>query len=319
MVLFDALFVKSSGGLNILSIIVKELTLEQKKNNFLVLDKKANIKSEYLRNFYKIKRVRSSLYWKLYFYNINKWEKIFSLGNFPSINFNKSEIYVYNMQYFLFDISMLKGKLKAIWSLKRKMIQFFFKIQNPNIIFQTDFMKNISKNSSIRFKKSFVFPLYKEFSKIENFKTQKDFLYITSNQSYKNNIELTEAWRSSSTNRILYLTIENTSLKSNKNIIYLGQMSHDNIQEFVIRNKPVIIQASDVESFGITCIEASMWGLPLLALKRDYLNSVISDYSYFNDFNDLIKILNEIDNHKFNIPKIKAKNDPEGLINLIWS
>jgi len=223
------------------------------------------------------------------------------------------------MQYFLFDISMLKGKLKAIWSLKRKMIQFFFKIQNPNIIFQTDFMKNISKNSSIRFKKSFVFPLYKEFSKIENFKTQKDFLYITSNQSYKNNIELTEAWRSSSTNRILYLTIENTSLKSNKNIIYLGQMSHDNIQEFVIRNKPVIIQASDVESFGITCIEASMWGLPLLALKRDYLNSVISDYSYFNDFNDLIKILNEIDNHKFNIPKIKAKNDPEGLINLIWS
>jgi len=223
------------------------------------------------------------------------------------------------MQYFLFDISMLKGKLKAIWSLKRKMIQFFFKIQNPNIIFQTDFMKNISKNSSIRFKKSFVFPLYKEFSKIENFKTQKDFLYITSNQSYKNNIELTEAWRSSSTNRILYLTIENTSLKSNKNIIYLGQMSHDNIQEFVIRNKPVIIQASDVESFGITCIEASMWGRPLLALKRDYLNSVISDYSYFNDFNDLIKILNEIDNHKFNIPKIKAKNDPEGLINLIWS
>ena len=64
-------------------------------------------------------------------------------------------------------------------------------------------MKNISSYSSIRVKKSYVFPIYKEFSKIDNFKTSRDFLYITSNQSYKNNLELIEAWRTSSISSIL--------------------------------------------------------------------------------------------------------------------
>ena len=83
MILFDATYVKSHGGLNILSIIIKQLSIEQKKKTCLVIDKKAFINSEDIKHFKEVKKVKSNLIIKFYFYNARKWDKIFSLGNFP--------------------------------------------------------------------------------------------------------------------------------------------------------------------------------------------------------------------------------------------
>ena len=128
MILLDALYVKSFGGVNILKIIIQNLSLDQRKNTLLVIDKKVKLNYEEIIGFNKIKKVKSNLINKLFFYNIKKWDKIFSLGNFPSINVSNSEIFVYNMQYFLFDISMLKGRLKINWIIKKKLIELFFKL-----------------------------------------------------------------------------------------------------------------------------------------------------------------------------------------------
>jgi len=318
MILFDATYVKSHGGLNILSIIIKQLSIEQKKKTCLVIDKKAFINSEDIKHFKEVKKVKSNLIIKFYFYNARKWDKIFSLGNFPSVCFSKTEVFVYNMQFFLFDISMLNGRIKFFWYIKRKLISMFFFLQESSMIFQTNFMKDISNKSSLKIKGKFVYPIYKEVKEVNIKNTPKDFLYITSNHSYKNNQRLIDAWEASSINSKLYLTLENEPKTRKKNIVYLGQISHQKINEFVKKNKPVIIQASEVESFGITCIESSMWGLPLLALKRDYLDSVISDYSYFKSFDSFIKYLNKLKISNLKVPKIVAKNNSIGLIKFIW-
>lgn len=78
MILFDALYVKSFGGVNILKIIIENLSLDQRKNTVLIIKKKLNY--EYIIGFNKIKKVSSNLINKLFSYRSKNLKDYRSIG-----------------------------------------------------------------------------------------------------------------------------------------------------------------------------------------------------------------------------------------------
>jgi hypothetical protein len=311
MILIDALYVKSHGGLNVLFELLKHIPKNTKLD--ILLDHSVK-KLNPFQNSWNIIYCNSSIINKTYFCNRKKYDKIFSVGNFPGLVFYKTHLLVYNMQYFLFNRDSIKGKLKLLWTIKSFIIRILFYLTNPELLVQSEWMKILALKSKIKFSNVKVFPIYKELkSSSENL--GKNWIYVTSNQSYKNVKNVITAWMGSSESKLnkLYITVNGDDyLKAtDHNVVFLGSLNHPDLQKFIVNQRPFFIQASEVESFGLNVIESSMLMLPIATLKKPYLKSTIKDYTSFKNWDELTLLFDNKSSIK--IPKIIINNESKLL------
>jgi hypothetical protein len=224
------------------------------------------------------------------------------------------------MQYFLFNRESIAGKAKLIWNVKSMIIKTLFYFSRPELLVQSEWMKTIAKKSKIRVSNIKVFPVYKELT--SDIQTKgSNWIYITSAQTYKNVINVINAWNKSSESLInnLYITVNEDELNidnnNNNNIIFIGNMSYSDLQEFISNQRPIFIQASEVESFGLNVIESSMLKLPIVIFEKPYLRSTIKDYTSFKTWDELTFLFNNKNSIKIPVPIIT--NDSKKLINYI--
>lgn len=317
MLLIDALYVKSNGGLNVLYEVLKNIPKNIEID--LLIDNTIKKPIGYYENI-NIIYCKSSIFNKTFFANKKKYSKILCLGNFPGLIFYKTNLHVYNMQYFLFNRDSLIGKSKLIWDIKSLIIRILFKLSKPELLVQSEWMKIIAKKSKIKVSNIKVFPIYKEFTSLSKARGN-DWIYITSIQTYKNVVNVIKAWNNSSeslTNN-LYLTLNkdqlNIDITNCNNIIFLGNLSHSNLKEFILTHRPTFIQASEVESFGLNVIESSMFKLPIVTLEKPYLKSTIENYTSFNTWEELTFLFDN--KTKIKIPVTIISNDAGKLITYI--
>ena len=311
-ILVDALYIKKGGGLTVLIEVLN--SLPEGGDIDIIIDNslRQNLSVKCYAE-YNFMWKESSIFNKCLYYNIKRYDSILALGNFPGIPLYRSNLYVYNMQYFLFDRSAINGKLKMFWVLKFLVINTLFILTKPILIVQSNWMRFIAMKSGIRVRGIEVVPIYKdeiEFKHTDSHNTRK-FLYITSEYPYKNNDKVLEIFKGIK-HLELYITIVGHSAE---NIHFLGSLGHDELIRQIDKLRPTIIQASDVESFGITLIEAALSNSQLLVLDRPYVDSVVSECTKFSDWNHLEEIiLSEV---PIKIPKSIITNSVQELWQLL--
>jgi glycosyltransferase involved in cell wall biosynthesis len=126
--------------------------------------------------------------------------------------------------------------------------------------------------------------------------THYDFVYVSSGEIHKNHANLLLAWHllaKSGLNPSLALTvdtfvfpklgkeIEKFQACTGVNIINLGNIDRVNLPA-IYKSCSAMIFPSKLESFGLPLIEASHYGLPILASELDYVRDVIEPVETFD-------------------------------------
>ena len=122
-----------------------------------------------------------------------------------------------------------------------------------------------------------------------------DFAYIADGSAHKNHHTLFAAWRLlaekgyyptllvtlSDDNILLIEKIAQLNGKYGCNIVNVGYVSKAIIQKLYQQTK-ALIYPSLVESFGMPLIEASQYGLAIVAAELDYVRDVVTPIETFN-------------------------------------
>lgn len=123
-----------------------------------------------------------------------------------------------------------------------------------------------------------------------------DFVYVSSAEPHKNHAALIEAWvilAKKGVRPSLALTvsenaapnvtalIERMTSLHGLNITNLGSIDHGEIS-LLYRSSNALIFPSKLESFGLPLLEASQYGLPVLAPELDYVRDIIDPVQTFD-------------------------------------
>lgn len=125
---------------------------------------------------------------------------------------------------------------------------------------------------------------------------QFDFVYVASGETHKNHQRLLQAWcllAEAGFKPTLALTIdslqypelardiESNSTQRGLNIINLGILTSAEVAN-LYRSASALVYPSLIESFGLPLIEATRYGLPIIAAELDYVRDVATPVQTFN-------------------------------------
>ena len=305
MILIDAVFVASYGGINVLKTLINSIEEGERKLFVLFLDQRLQRLDLNTENFKSVLYVKKGIVNRqLNFSKIeNKIKVVLSLGNVPLIVPKSTYKITYNMQYFVFDVSMINSfRLKFSWLLKGFIIRTLFKFTKSDIAVQTNTMASlftkIKSGGEI-----YNFPIFKPITKskkIDN--TPTNFIYITSNQPYKKVDFLINAFNQHNEKHKeskLFLTIDDENVfddlnkSCNNNIINLGYVKNDLVNKILSSNYN-LVHPSLIESFGIVLLEASWNGNAIIAPDLDYVYDVCEPSLTYNS-NSLESLVEALD------------------------
>lgn len=84
-------------------------------------------------------------------------------------------------------------------------------------------------------------------------------------------------------------------LKDDKNIVFKGSMSHDDVQKY-IQNSDIYFQPSKMESFGLSVVESMKYGKPVVVSDVGGLKEIVDDSTGFKvdpeDMNAFVEKIN---------------------------
>lgn len=332
MILIDATFVNSKGGINVFRRIIDSIDIVHRSKFILFVDKRLIGKYSFFHDF---EYYTSSGFFNriLLFQKIkNRVSTILSLGNVPLIFSNKTYQITYIMQLLLFKRDNINSKDKLTWFIKSFIVKLLFKLTGSDAAVQTNTIKNlISKNFGLSNGKIFLFPVFKELKKTNKPINHNKFFYPSSGEEYKNVdflidvfLEYTKVYEAST----LYLTISKkykmlcdklNSLDSN-NIINLEEIKHSEVLE-IINDNVIIVHPSSVESFGLVLLESAYSGNLIIAPNIKYVHDVCKPSITFkeNDKDDLLEKLNLLEEKKLLGSKPKIQNKSKDLIKYLIS
>jgi len=122
-----------------------------------------------------------------------------------------------------------------------------------------------------------------------------DFIYVADGIAHKNHSRLFEAWEILAQDNIrprlavtlggdsksLILKINDLRSKCRIDIVNLGELPY-NAAIKLYRSSRALIYPSLSESYGLPLIEASRFGIPIIASELDYVRDVCSPVQTFN-------------------------------------
>jgi len=332
LILIDATFVNSKGGITVFKKIIDSIDIVHRSKFILFVDKRLVGKYSF---FHEFEYYPSSgfFYRILLFQKIkNRVSTILSLGNVPLIFTNKSYQITYIMQLLLFKRDNINLRDKLTWFIKSIIIKLLFYFSNSDAAVQTQTIKDlISKKFNLINEKILLFPVFEELSKTKNIINYNKFFYPSSGEEYKNVdflidvfLEYIKVYKGST----LYLTISKKykmlyhklkSLNSN-NIINLEEIKHSEVLK-IINENVIIIHPSSVESFGLVLLESSYSGNLIIAPNIKYVYDVCKPSITFkeNDKDDLLEKLNLLKEKKLLGSKPKIQNKSKDLIKYLIS
>ncbi|MCV2423103.1 glycosyltransferase [Paucibacter sp. DJ2R-2] len=127
-----------------------------------------------------------------------------------------------------------------------------------------------------------------------------DFVYVSDGVAHKNHRRLFAAWKLLASqglkprlavtlgerDHLLIAELDKLSSESSVEIHNLGQMPRDQILS-LYRHTHALIFPSITESFGLPLIEASQYGLPILAPESDYVRDVCEPVQTFDPMSEV--------------------------------
>ena len=337
MILIDATFVNSKGGVNVLKKLIFSINSSKQHHFILFLDYRLKSSLNLNVNNFEIYYLKNNLFVRqLYFFKYRKKiSTIFSLGNIPLIFTGKRYQITYNMQYFIFDSSSIMNWSKQfIWIIKSHIIKSLFWISDSDVAVQTSAMKNLFINNlGFSSDKIFIYPVFTELKKNNFINFRNKFIYLSSGEEYKNIDFLLDAFIIHSKKypkSSLVLTVSKVYKKlfnRIKKLIIQGYkinnfelVDHKTAIDLLKKNF-ILVHSSSVESFGLVLLEASQIGNAIIAPNLNYVHEVcIPTLTYnLNDLDGLIKCLEKSVNENLISSKPKIKNMSNDLINHLYS
>ena len=334
MILIDALYINTGGGLNLLNTLFDSL---KNKNNdyFLLLDYRLKDQIILPKNINNKNLVykKATLFNRHIFYlkNKNKYNKIFTFASLPpSLKLN-IPVYTYFHNLNLLINSHKLYSTKFYFSAFKKYIFFLFHNNTDYWIVQTKSVSNILlQHPLFTNRKIIILPFFDilnhvEITKIDNRKNI-NFIYVSEYYPHKNHNNLIKAFNlfyKSNKNTTLYLTINKANIDSNlieetSGVIYLGKLNKNDLSEFY-KKMDIVIYPSLYESFGLGLIEAAQYNLPIIASNLKYVYDVVTPNDVF-DPNDIFDICLKMSDYKNILNKkstLKIENKINEIINLI--
>ena len=302
-IIINAVNIHNGGGEILLNQLISSLP---DRNVIIFCSKKLKLINNNKQDlkFIKIKsNIFSRLLSELSIYNKSKQnDKILYFGNLPPILKMRAYVYLYLQNRLLVDYKINLIQFPIYLRLKLYILRFFIKIFNNNVsqyIVQTDSMsrlvkKELSKNV---IKLPFLSDSYYKKSKEINDKNKLyDFIYVASGYTYKNHLNLLNAWQLLANENLypsLLLTIDSKSFpkvfkiinqkirKSDLKVENIFFDNHDNLIDMYAKTRALIFP-SNYESFGIPLIEAKYLNLPILAGELDYIKDLIDPIQTFD-------------------------------------
>ena len=332
MILIDATFVNSKGGINVFRRILESIHPSERYKFILFVDKR--LSGEY-SFFYDFKFYSTNGFFnRLFQYQQikNQVKIIFSLGNVPLLFTNGSYQITYNMQLLLFDRNKISFINKIKWSFKSMIVRLLFLSTHSDVAVQTKKIKNlISRKYCISRSKIFEFPVFYETRKTIAPVKLSSFFCPSSGEKYKNVefiIDVFDEYTKVHKSSKLYLTISNKYKKlidkikylNSDNIVNLGEISHDKVIN-LIKDNYIIIHPSSVESFGLVLLESAYSENIIIAPNLDYVNDVCRASILYEENNklDLLNKLNNLKLKNLNKSKPKIQNQSDELIKYLIS
>jgi hypothetical protein len=325
LILIDATFVNSLGGINVFKQIVNSIKDSEKNKFIFFVDYRLKNNVEFLFGFKYFFTNGMIQRHKMYYKRSTVIKVVFSLGNVPMLTKKNTYQITYNMQYFVFSQKFLKNESKILWILKSSIIKTLFRISKSDVAVQTKSMAyKFSEKFKINKSKIFIYPIFSSVRRSRNIIVNNSFFYPSSGEPYKNIDFLIDSFKKHLVlfpDSKLFLTINEKyrkllkKMEPIKNIINIGEVKHSVILEMINRNY-IIVHPSKVESFGLVLLEASQSGNIIIAPREDYVTDVCNPQIYFSlkSRMDLTNQLNRCREENFKSSKVILKNRSRNLV-----
>lgn len=300
MILIDAIYINSFGGLTILKTLINGLKENKHHNNesfHFLIDKRIDesLLPEMKNYSYELVRGDHSSRKKAYIKNIKLISKIICLANVPPIIQCRIPVLIYFHNLLLLENKLSYVSLQQFLFNNLKWIYIrYFNIRSYKWIVQTRYMQEkLSSKLKINKDKIEIIPFY-EINDINY--THKDFnekiisfFCVTSNSRHKNLKRLVKAFKKASLNKNvyynLYITTTGKDLNMiNKRIKYLGSINRDKIKKYYSKSHYVILP-SLVESFGLPIVEGIKSGSNIILSNINSLKEICKPSLNFDPLN----------------------------------
>jgi len=338
MLLVDALYLNSPGGLTLLKYLYKELA-QRGITSFFLLDKRTeNYFSYFLEP--KITFLESTLVNRKQFYlqHKNDFSGVLCFSNIPPpIPLSIPSYTLFHNVLLLQDCRYLPFKSRILLYLKRQFI-FFLRNNSKIWIVQTVFMKELLM-TKLRIPSTNVevlpfFCLSEQINPLISTKSPNSFIFPSTGLSHKNHFVLLKTWEllhQEGHNFELHLTIPETDYKlikliSNLKAKGLKILNHGIITQrellTLYRSSEYLVYPSLNESFGLPLIEAIQQNCKVIAADLPYSKETIIPTAKFNPYqpsslkNAILKVTSQKDSEKKSV--IIIENKIEYFIELIF-
>lgn len=335
MILIDAIYINSFGGLTILKTLLDGLK-ENKTHNYenfhFLIDKRIDeaLLPEMKNYSYELVRGNHSSRKKAYKKNIKLISKIICLANVPPLIECRIPVIIYFHNLLLLENKLSYVSLHQFLLNKLKLIYLkHFNNRSYKWIVQTRYMQEtLSSKLKINEDKIEIVPFYQiqDIDYIDKDFNEKiiSFFCVTSSSRHKNLKRLVKAFKNANLNKNidynLYITTNGKDINMiNKRIKYLGSINRNEITKYYSKSHYVILP-SLVESFGLPIFEGIKSGSNVILSNINSLKEICKPSLNFDPLNtnDISRAIQNAANLNYEIKSsITIKNEINNFINLI--
>ena len=288
------------GGKTLIMDFINE-AINKNHINFVVYIDKRLFFSKIIPKHIKIIPINKFLRFTLIFYlffKLKKEDVIVFLGNLPPIiSLRCWSLLLQSNRFLIEDVSTkgMKLKVRAKIFFERMLFQFF-KTNVDEIVVQSNTMKKILDSRTNSQIKCSIIAYKNFFLKTNEIEEKKyDFIYIASDENYKNHDNLLKAWIYLYNEKIypsLCLVVpKNSYIKEKVNIltkqynnlkIYVFDNNHRNIAVTKLKHSRTLVYPSKFEAYGLPIVEAYMNNLKIVASEKDYVRDLLDPDETFD-------------------------------------
>lgn len=297
MILIDALYINTSGGLRLLEYLVRDLQ-EKGKDFYLLADSRCN---SFFNSCRHIRYMNASLLERKKFYKIkgDRFTTVLCFGNIPAPIKLSVPVYTYFHNINLLTLAEAHSfKVKAVSWLKREVFKHYKKNTDYWLVQTSNTAKELIKHlgeSPERVKQMPFYELPDGVSEIAQKPHGEDYVFVAIDVPGKSHKELLEAWRilhKKGVDKTLHLTVQDNSpivekIKEAQNegvkVVNHGVIPFSEVFELYKQSK-AIIYPSHNESLGLGIVEAVTAGCDVIGSDLPFLHSICKPSGVFNPY-----------------------------------
>lgn len=335
MILIDALYINSSGGLHLLEILLRELQ-QRSVGVHLMADDRCEGKLDGLAS---VEYIHASMRNRNHWYkknDANQYECVLCFGNIPTPCRLDVPVFTYFHNINLLTLAEAHGLIKKVKSwLKREVYRIYKKHTNLWIVQTTntanELMRHIGEPAE-RVRLMPYFELPKELEEISKECHGEDYVYISDHYPRaKGHEELLKAWKllhKRGMDRTLHLTVHEKNVeiiaavedarKEGVNVVNHGFVPFSEVLN-LYRQSKAIIYPSHNESLGLGIVEAITAGCDVLGADLPYLHAICKPSLTFNPYSpeSIANAIVRYEEQKSPKPELLICDHLEELIDLL--